>query len=285
MDLSVIVSTYEAPALLERALHGYHRQGLEELEVIVADDGSGPDTARLLERLRRELGMTLRHVWHADRGFRKCAILNRAIEEARGDYLVFSDGDCIPWSGFLRAHLSLARRDRFLSGGYLRLPREVSARITVEDVSAGRIEDLAWLYGQGLPPSWRHRRFALAPWARRLLDALTPTRATWNGHNASGWKEDLLRVNGFDERMGYGGEDRELGERLVHLGRRGYQIRHRAVCVHQWHERGYVRDEVLAENRRIRRQTARRRSAYTPYGITKTAPGSSGQGLGSQELL
>ncbi len=104
-----------------------------------------------------------------------------------------------------------------------------------------------------------------------MLDLLTPTRATWNGHNASGWKDDLLAVNGFDERMGYGGEDRELGERLVILGRRGRQIRHRAVVVHQWHERGYVDDEVLRANRRIRRETARARVPRTAFGIVKTA--------------
>ena len=271
MKLSVVLSTYQSPALLERTLHGYRRQRLPPLEIVIADDGSGPETAALLERLASELSLDLRHVWHEDRGFRKCAILNRAIAEARGEYLLFSDGDCIPWAGFVESHAALARPGSFLSGGYFRLPRETTERLTIADIATGRHEDIAWLHRHGVERSWRARRLAANGALARALDLLTPTRATWNGHNASGWKDDLVAVNGFDERMGYGGEDRELGERLVILGRRGRQIRHRAVVVHQWHERGYVSDEVLRANRRIRRETARAGVARTPFGIVKTA--------------
>jgi hypothetical protein len=272
MDISVVLSTYESPALLERTLHAYARQRYRPFEVVVADDGSGPATAELVARLGPVLGLALRHVWHEDRGFRKCAILNRAIEAAAGDYLVFSDADCIPWSDFVEIHVSLARPGCFLSGGYFKLPRALTERLTVEDIAAGRHEDLRWLRENGLPASFRAHRLAARGALARLLDRVTPTRPSWNGHNASGWKTDLLAVNGFDERMGYGGEDRELGERLTILGRRGRQIRHRAICLHQWHERGYVSDDVLRENRRIRHETARLRVARTPYGIVKTAP-------------
>ena len=160
---------------------------------------------------------------------------------------------------------------RFLSGGYFQLPRATTERLSADDVAKGRHEDVEWLHQRGLDRTWRARRLAATGVFARALDILTPTRASWNGHNASGWKADLIAVNGFDERMGYGGEDRELGERLEILGRRGHQIRHRAICVHQWHERGYVSEEVLRENKRIRRETARAGVARTPFGIVKTA--------------
>jgi hypothetical protein len=271
MNISVILSTYQSPVLLERTLHGYARQTARPLEIVIADDGSGPETKATIERVGARVDFDLRHVWHEDRGFRKCAILNRAIEAARGEYLLFSDGDCIPWADFVETHRALAGPGLFLSGGYFKLPRETTERLTVEDVAAGRHEDLRWLHRHGLEHGLRARRLAARGALARALDLITPTRATWNGHNASGWKQDLLAVNGFDERMGYGGEDRELGERLVILGRRGRQIRHRAVVVHQWHERGYVSDEVLRANRRIRRETARAGAARTPFGIVKTA--------------
>ena len=73
--------------------------------------------------------------------------------------------------------------------------------------------------------------------------------------------------------MGWGGEDRELGERLVHLGVQPRQIRHRAICMHLWHTHGYVDDEMLVENRKIRLETAQTRAAYTPYGIRRPTPG------------
>ena len=112
-------------------------------------------------------------------------------------------------------------------------------------------------------------RLSAGPRLGRLLDALTTTKATWNGHNASGWRADIVGVNGFDERMRYGGEDREMGERMVNTGITGVQIRHRAICVHLWHERGYVREEHLRANREIRTRTVGEGIRYTPDGIVK----------------
>jgi hypothetical protein len=102
-----------------------------------------------------------------------------------------------------------------------------------------------------------------------LLNCITPTTASWNGHNASGWKKDFLTVNGFDERMQYGGEDREFGERLINLGIQTKQIRYSTVCVHLDHARGYVKPEMIEKNLQIRRETKELKSAWTDFGIMK----------------
>ncbi|HJS07406.1 MAG TPA: glycosyltransferase, partial [Pirellulales bacterium] len=117
MRLSVILSTFNSPAWLEKALWGYAAQSHRNFEVLVADDGSSDETRQRIDVMRVRTGMTIRHIWHEDRGFRKCTILNRAIEAAAADYLVFSDGDCIPRHDFLGVHARLARLGRFLSGG------------------------------------------------------------------------------------------------------------------------------------------------------------------------
>ncbi|HYR08049.1 MAG TPA: glycosyltransferase, partial [Longimicrobium sp.] len=96
MRLSVIVSTYNKPRDLERVLHGYAAQTDRRFELLVADDGSGPETAAVIDRVRREAGLPIVHVWHEDRGFRKSEIMNRAIAASTGDYLLFTDGDSIP---------------------------------------------------------------------------------------------------------------------------------------------------------------------------------------------
>lgn len=101
------------------------------------------------------------------------------------------------------------------------------------------------------------------------MNAITPTRATWNGHNSSGWRTDILAVNGFDERMAYWAQDREFGERLVNRGVRGVQIRYSAICVHLHHERPYKTDESRERNRQIRRETRRNRAAWTIHGLHK----------------
>jgi hypothetical protein len=144
---------------------------------------------------------------------------------------------------------------------------DVSRKITRDDIESGRATDPQWLRGQGMTGCGKLRLLTVNRFAGFLLDAITTTRPTFNGHNASAWKADLIRINGFDERMQYGGLDRELGERLVNAGIRGKQIRHRAGCVHLDHSRGYENAETWQRNREIRQSTRRTGRPSTDYGI------------------
>lgn len=272
MRASVVLSTYRQPRALELALRGYAAQSARGFEVVVADDGSGAETAEVVERMRRETDLALVHVWHPDRGFRKTEILNRALLAASGDYLLFSDGDCVPRDDFVATHLRLAAPRRFLSGGYLKLPPSVTAALTADDVAAMRVADPGWLRERGWRPGRRRLRLTRSAAVAALLDRLTPTRPSWNGHNASGWKADLLRANGFDLRMGYGGEDRALGECLENDGVRGVQLRHRAPVFHLHHERPYLDPAVIRENRRLRATIRRRRLSRAAVGIAEMQP-------------
>ena len=269
MRISVILATYNSPLWLQKVLWGYAVQSRRADEIVIADDGSTQETLLTIERMKRSFRLPLRHVWHEDVGFRKCEILNKAIEASTGDYLVFSDGDCIPRRDFLSVHTRFAAPNRFLSGGLVRLPMSLSEQIDLPDVTSGRAFSVSWLLRNGLRPDKKCLMAATPRALGRAMDLVTTTRATWNGHNASGWRRDLVRVNGFDERMGYGGEDRELGERLVNVGIRPMQIRHRAVCVHLEHGRGYVDADVVRWNIAHRTQVRRERVMWTEFGIYK----------------
>lgn len=272
MRLSVIVSTYEKPRDLERVLWGYAVQTRRDFELLVADDGSGPETAAAIERVRVEAGLPVRHVRHEDRGFRKCEILNRAALAAEGDYLLFTDGDCIPLPDMVAAHFALAEPGRYLSGGYVKLPAAVSDAIGLDDVRNGRFSDLAWLRARGWRPGRKALRLVRSPRLSALFDRLTPTKPRFGGNNASVWRAAFEAVNGFDLRMGYGGEDRAVGYRLENMGVRGKQIRHRSVCLHLHHERPYRRPEVMAANRAILAEIRRARQVRAPEGLAETAP-------------
>ena len=268
-DVSVIFSTFQQPEWLRKALCGFASQTHQDFEVVVADDGSGEDTAQVIRSARKRAGLRMEHIWQADSGFRKCRVLNKAIVRARGDYLIFTDGDCIPHPEFVARHLELAEPGRFLSGGLLRLPLGLSHNIQPDDISSGRAFSAFWLSGRGMPVTYKLLKLSAGLGFGALLDRISPATAGWNGHNASGWREHILQANGFDERMGYGGEDRELGERLENSGIRGKRIRHRVTCLHLDHPRGYVDPDTRAANLAIRRETVRLRRTRTEHGIAQ----------------
>ncbi len=267
MKIGVIISTYNNPTYLEKALWSYENQTLMADEIIIADDGSRDDTRALIENFTKFL--PIKHVWHADNGFQKSQILNKAIIASTADYLIFTDQDCIAREDFIATHAKFAERGYFLSGGYFKLCMEISQKIQRHDITSGDCFSLKWLLENQQPFSFsctkllRNKEFAA------FMNFITPTRASWNGMNSSGWREDILKVNGFNEEMHYGGQDRELGERLINLGIKSKQIRYSAVCLHLDHKRPYKTKESIEKNRAIRANTRQFCIIETPYGIRK----------------
>lgn len=266
--ISVIISTYNAFHWLEKTLTGYEAQNHKNFEIIIADDGSNEDTVQKIQNFINTSSLNITHVWHEDDGFQKTRILNKALLKCSGDYIVMSDGDCIPRRDFLEIHNLYKKPGHFLSGGYFKLPLATSLAITKKDILEQNCFNIAWLRAHGLPASGiKTGKLTSRGFKARLLNTLTPTTPSWNGHNSSGWKKDILDINGFDERMKYGGEDRELGERLINAGVKPKQIRYSAICVHLDHARGYVNREALEVNKKIRKETRTLKRTKTEFGI------------------
>jgi hypothetical protein len=183
--------------------------------------------------------------------------------------LIFTDGDCIIRKDFIQTHLDYRKEGHFLSGGYFKLPMDISKLISKDDILTQRCFDIKWLKQNGLPTSIKNLKLTAKKPFVGLLNFLTPTSPTWNGHNASGWKKDLVTINGFNEEMQYGGQDRELGERLVNLGIKPIQIRYSAICLHLDHKRGYNTPESIQKNINIRKKTRSEKIVRTPVGIEK----------------
>ncbi|MCA9162180.1 MAG: glycosyltransferase family 2 protein [Planctomycetales bacterium] len=277
MRISVILSTYNSPVWLWKVLCGYDCQSYRDFDLIIADDGSTEDTREIVERFQAESSIPIKHVWHEDNGFRKTEILNKAISASCADYLVISDGDCVPRSDFVDTHRRHARPAHFLCATYYKLTMAVSEAVTEPHIRSGQAFDFKWLHGQGQPKSMKRLRLVAGPMLGSLLNRITPTKANWSGANSSGWRDDILRVNGFDERMKYGGEDKELGDRLKNNGIRPIRLRYSAICLHLEHARGYVDPESYRRNQMIRHETRRGRLVWTPYGIEKANHADNGQ--------
>jgi len=268
-DISVIISTYNSPEWLKKVLYGYNTQTYRNFEVVIADDGSDERTQKCIEEIQKEVFYPIIHVWHEDNGFQKTIILNKAILATNTDYILMTDGDCIPREDFVEQHIKHREEGYFLSGGYYKLPMNLSEQITKEDIYSGKSFDLEWLKKNGIKQSFKNNKLITNGLKSWLLNYTTPTNPSWNGHNSSGWKSDFLAVNGFDERMQYGGEDREFGERLINLGIQAKQIRYSTVCIHLDHTRGYVKPEMIERNQSIRRETKLQKRTWADFGIEK----------------
>ncbi len=270
-NIGVVITTYNQPAWLEKVLLGYEAQAFTDFRVLIADDGSGEATRAVIEKFKQRGKLDIEHVWHEDRGFRKCQILNKVIFHTDCDYLIFTDGDCIPEPDFVAKHWQLARPGYFLSGGYVKLNMAVSTAINADHITAGNPFGIDWLTRNGQKNSHKLWKLVKSQWLKNLLNTVTPTKATWNGMNSSTWTEAIRACNGFNEDMQYGGLDRELGERLYNLGLKGKQVRYSVSCLHLDHPRSYDTPETWAKNYAIRAEVKRLGLYWTPNGMSKTS--------------
>lgn len=268
--ISIIISTYNSEDWLKKVLWSYNAQSFKEFEIVVADDGSRKETRNLIKSMNPILDYNVNHVWHEDHGFQKSKILNKALLETNADYILMSDGDCLARADFVETHFNNRKKGYFLSGGYYKLPMSISKLITKNDIENQSCFNLKWLKSKGLKSTFKNNKLNSKGVKRNLLNTLTPTNASWNGHNSSGWKSDLFHVNGLDITMQYGGQDRELGERLVNLGIKSKQIRYSAVCLHLDHARGYKNEASIEKNKAIRHHTKMTKKIWTDTGIIDT---------------
>jgi len=124
--VTVVMSTWERPAHLALALAGYLRQtGGIRFELIVADDGSGPETAAVVRRFAEKAPFPVQHVWHTRAGHQRTAILNRAVARASAPQVLYTDGDCVPAADLIAVHHRELEPGTLLIGGYVRIPPEI----------------------------------------------------------------------------------------------------------------------------------------------------------------
>jgi Glycosyltransferases involved in cell wall biogenesis len=268
-SVGIIISTYNNPTWLEKALWGYECQNFKDFEIIIADDGSTKETYEMVDRFRQQSNMTIKYIWQEDNGFQKCRILNKAILSTKSEYLIFTDQDCIPRQDFVKTHVRYSQKGFFLSAGYFRLPFSISQGLTNSDITDQKTFNIKWLMNKGLKPTFKCSKLINVRICSSILNYITPANASWNGCNSSGWRCDFMAVNGFNEKMQYGGEDREFGERLFNCGIKSKQIRYSAICVHLDHKRPYKNKEAIIKNRAIRKQIRRSHQIITLDGLSQ----------------
>ena len=233
--ISLIVATYNREDALAAVMRSLSRQSDTDFELLVADDGSGTATARVLTDWAARMPVPLKHVWHPDRGFRLAEIRNRAIRASAGRYCVFLDGDCIARPDFIAAHRRLAEPGWFVTGNRILLSRELTERILL----AG-LEPEKWGFANWITQRAQRNVNRFAPLLDLHLGALRKLHARqWQGARGSNmafWRSDLDKVDGFDAAFnGWGREDSDMFIRLIRAGVGRKDGRFATGVLHLWH--------------------------------------------------
>lgn len=239
------MTTYNRPSALALVLESVLRQTVLPSEVLIADDGSGEETAQVVQSCAARFadrGHTLTHVWQADRGFRAGAIRNRAIAAATQPYILLADGDCVLHREFVRSHLAFARTGTFVQGTRVLLDQAATQlAIQQQRTQFGP-------FGRGMG----NRLNALfIPWLAPLVPSSSDPLRGVRSANMAFWREDAIAVNGFDEQfVGWGREDSEFVVRLTNAGVRRRKLKFGGIVYHLWHEE-QPRDALRENDRRL----------------------------------
>ena len=266
---TVIAAFYNKIDYLRLVLAGFERQSEKDFEFIVADDGSKQEIVKELEGLSKGIPFPLIHIWQEDKGFRKNKILNKAITTANSNYIIFIDADCIPHSRFVEEHISNSEKGSCLTGRRVNLSHKYTQILSPQKVREGFIERNNFalikdgLFGESF---YVEKGFYFK--SRSLRKIFNKKERGLLGCNFSLFKDDMLNINGFDERYEAPsiGEDSDVQFRLELNGIKIVSLNHIAVQYHLYHKLLERPRENLALFNKIKEE----KLAFTPFGIKKT---------------
>jgi glycosyltransferase involved in cell wall biosynthesis len=237
-SLTIIIAVYNGVRNLEFIFAALARQSMNNFEVIIADDGSGPEIRKLIERSKPRLPFPVNHLWQADQGFRKNVMLNKSIEAAQTDYLAFIDGDCLPHRHFLKDHWNYRETNGLLCGRRVNLSKQMTDALSLMSITSGQFEKFSiGLLWDGMLARSSNLEDGLRI-GNDILRKLIPfNKARILGCNFSVEKKMLEQINGFNEDyLAPGiGEDTDIAYRLSLIGAKFISLRYLAVLYHLFH--------------------------------------------------
>lgn len=243
MTISLIIATYNWPGALRLSILSALNQTRLPNEIIIADDGSGPETKQLIDELREVSTIPIIHVWQIDNGFRLAEIRNKAFVESNCDYLIQIDGDIVLDKRFIEDHEKFARPGTFVVGS-----RCMVQKNKTDELIKQRIINLHF-FTKGVRSSLNGLHI---PWLTTRLSRYKETDIyAARGCNMAFWRSDIFEVNGYNENFkGWGREDTELTLRLMNKGLHKRFIKFGGIIYHL-HHNVRMNEEELQLNHKL----------------------------------
>ncbi|MGI6723309.1 MAG: glycosyltransferase [Arcobacteraceae bacterium] len=138
MKVSLIIAVYKDIEALSIIIEALKMQTYTNFEVVVAEDGNSKEMQKFISTIT---DLDIKHTTQEDIGIRKSRSVNNGILASSGEYLIFIDGDCVPYSTFIESHLSLAENGYILSGRRVNLGPKYSQKLRQKEISPINLEN------------------------------------------------------------------------------------------------------------------------------------------------
>lgn len=240
MKISVVTTVYKQLDNLYLILLGLDKQVFKDFELVVAEDDDATETKQFLEKVRHEFNFPIKHVFQKDEGFLRTKILNKAIQAASGEYMVFLDGDCIPHKLFLGSY------DRYLNHSTICFGRRVYLNENFSK-KLNKTKDISLLTPFNILLNCSHLENAFY-WFWDHPEENSERKIV--GCNWGCSKQSLFDINGFDEDyVGWGCEDKDTDWRLRVSNKYTFlNIKHKAIIYHLYHPFNFDKEKQRIAN-------------------------------------
>ena len=230
MNCSLIICTYDWPEALGFVLSSVASQSIMPNEVIVADDGSDNSTKMLVEEYSELLSVPIIHSWQEDIGCRLPHSRNRAISKSHYEYIIVVDGDTVLHHDFIKDHKRFANKGVYIQGSRVLLQPEFSRNIFKESIFSKPS-----FFSKDSKNKLNMIRIPLISLLLSYFKSQNINRI--RGCNFSVYKEDILKVNGFNEEITtWGREDSEFVQRLFNIGLKKKHLKFSGIQYHLFHK-------------------------------------------------
>ncbi|VEJ07523.1 two-domain glycosyltransferase [Campylobacter lari] len=231
---ALIITTYNQKERLALVLDSV--KNLEPLpdEVLIADDGSREDTAKLIQAYQKDFPCKLEHIWQKDEGFRAAASRNKAINASNSEYIILIDGDMILEKNFINDHLKFASLKTILQGSRTILNEKESKELL-------RKNDFSLAFDKKGFKNKRNIFLAKCVYKfSKLTKKFFKKSQLVKGSktcNMSFYKSDFEAIEGFNEKfIGWGREDSEFVARFLFNDGVFKRLKFSALAYHIYHE-------------------------------------------------
>ena len=256
---ALLLSTYNWPAAFRLVLSSALEQTVAVDEILIADDGSGPETHSLIEEFQKKSPIPIRHFWQEDQGFRKSKILNKAVAATAVDYIIQVDGDCIMHPKFVEDHLSASQKGVYLYGSRANILPDFVDLVLQKQITHFSV------FSKEIKNKTRTLHF------RFLANLYKPHHGIsdkFRGCNVSFWRSDFIEVNGYNEDYeGWGREDSDLVIRMGNKGVKAKRLRYAGIVYHIHHKINSKHNFEL--NDKMQNETIANKVTFIENGVNK----------------